>query len=70
MITFKLNGKQVQAEAGQTILQVARQYNVHIPTLCYHRALTPAGACRLCTVEVFDGRRRRLVTSCNYPDDR
>jgi heterodisulfide reductase subunit A len=67
MITFKLNGKQVQAEEGQTILQVARQYNVHIPTLCYHRALTPAGACRLCTVEVFDGRRSRLVTSCNYP---
>ena len=67
MITFKLNEKQVKAEEGQTILEVAQKYNVHIPTLCYHKALTPAGACRLCTVEVFDGRRSRLVTACNYP---
>lgn len=67
MITFKLNGTEVMAQEGQTILEVAQQYNVYIPTLCYHKALTPAGACRLCTVEVFDGRRSRLVTSCNYP---
>ena len=67
MITFKLDGRQVEAEEGETILEVAQRYNVHIPTLCYHKALPPAGACRLCTVEVFDGRRTRLVTSCNYP---
>jgi heterodisulfide reductase subunit A len=67
MITFKLNGRQVEAEEDQTILEVAQKYNVEIPTLCYHKALSPAGACRLCTVEVFDGRRTRLVTSCNYP---
>lgn len=67
MITFKLDGRQVEAEEGQTILEVAQKYNIEIPRLCYHKALSPAGACRLCTVEVFDGRRRRLVTSCNYP---
>jgi len=67
MITFKIDGREVIGEEGQTILQVAQQYNVNIPTLCYHRALSPAGACRLCTVEVSDGRRSRLVTSCNYP---
>jgi len=67
MITFKLDGRQVEAEEGETILRVAQRYNVYIPTLCYHKALTPAGACRLCTVEIFDGRRTRLVTSCNYP---
>jgi heterodisulfide reductase subunit A len=67
MITLKINDREVVAEEGQTILQVAQQYNIDIPTLCYHRALSPAGACRLCTVEVFDGRRTRLVTSCNYP---
>jgi heterodisulfide reductase subunit A len=67
MITLKLNEKQVEAEEGQTILEVAQKYNVHIPTLCYHKALTPAGACRLCTVEISDGRRSRLVTACNYP---
>ncbi|MDY6953951.1 MAG: 2Fe-2S iron-sulfur cluster-binding protein, partial [Thermodesulfobacteriota bacterium] len=67
MITLKINDRKVVAEEGQTILQVAQQYNIDIPTLCYHTALSPAGACRLCMVEVFDGRRTRLVTSCNYP---
>jgi heterodisulfide reductase subunit A2 len=67
MITFKMNGKTVQGEEGQYILQVAQKYGVEIPTLCYHKALEPAGMCRLCTVEIFDGRRTRFVTSCNYP---
>jgi len=67
MITFKLNGKEVQGEPGQYILQVAETYGVEIPTLCHHKALEPAGMCRLCTVELFDGRRTRFVTSCNYP---
>ncbi len=67
MITFKLNGKTVQGEEGQYILQVAQKYGIEIPTLCHHKALEPAGMCRLCTVEMFDGRRTRFVTSCNYP---
>jgi heterodisulfide reductase subunit A2 len=67
MITFKLNGKTVQGEEGQYILQVAEKYGVDIPTLCHHKALEPAGMCRLCTVELFDGRRSRYVTACNYP---
>ena len=67
MITFKLNGKKVQGEEGQYILQVAEKYGVEIPTLCHHKALEPAGMCRLCTVELYDGRRTRFVTSCNYP---
>ncbi len=67
MITFKLNGSEVQGEEGQYVLQVAEKYGVEIPTLCHHKALEPAGMCRLCTVEIFDGRRTRYVTACNYP---
>ncbi|MCP4150515.1 MAG: 2Fe-2S iron-sulfur cluster binding domain-containing protein, partial [bacterium] len=67
MITFKLNGNKVQGEEGEYILQVAERCGVEIPTLCHHKALEPAGMCRLCTVELFDGRRSRFVTSCNYP---
>ena len=67
MITFKLNGREVQGEEGQSILQVAEKYGVEIPTLCHHKALEPAGMCRLCTVELFDGRKTRFVTACNYP---
>ncbi len=67
MITFKIDGQTVQGEQGQYILQVAEKYGIPIPTLCHHKALEPAGMCRLCTVELFDGRRTRFVTACNYP---
>ena len=67
MVTFKLNGKEVQGEDGQYIKEVAEKYGVDIPTLCHHKALEPAGMCRICTVELFDGRRTKFVTACNYP---
>ena len=67
MITFKLNGKTVQGEEGQYVIQVAEKYGITIPTLCHHKALDPAGMCRICTVEMFDGRRTKYVTACNYP---
>lgn len=67
MVNITLDGKKVEAEKGATILQVAESNGIHIPTLCYHEAVEPAGLCRLCTVEIFDGRRTRFVTACNYP---
>ena len=67
MITFKINDKEVQGEEGQYILDVAKKAGIKIPTLCHHEALEPAGMCRLCTVELFDGRRTKFVTACNYP---
>ncbi len=67
MITFKINDKEVQGEEGQYILEVAQKAGIKIPTLCHHEALEPAGMCRLCTVELFDGRRTKFVTACNYP---
>ncbi|MCK4794828.1 MAG: (2Fe-2S)-binding protein, partial [Desulfobacteraceae bacterium] len=67
MITFKLNGKEVQGEEGQYVLQVAEKYGVEIPTLCHHKALEPAGMCRLCTVLVSQGSWSKFVTACNYP---
>lgn len=68
MVNLTINGLRVQAEEGQTILEVARDFlGINIPTLCYLEGLTPYGACRLCTVEVDEGRRTRLVTSCTYP---
>jgi heterodisulfide reductase subunit A len=67
MISFTLNGKTVQGKEGQYLLQVAEEYGVEIPTLCHHKALEPAGMCRLCTVEMHYGGRIRYVTACNYP---
>jgi bidirectional [NiFe] hydrogenase diaphorase subunit len=67
MLTLTLNGREVQAEPGETILQVARREGVPIPTLCDHEGVEPASVCRLCLVELSDGRRSRLVTACSYP---
>jgi predicted molibdopterin-dependent oxidoreductase YjgC len=55
-VNITLNGKALQVEPGQTILQVARQNDVIIPTLCYHKDLSPTGNCRMCVVEVKNWR--------------
>ncbi len=52
IITFKIDDKDVSAVAGQTILEVARENDIGIPTLCFLKGLTPIGACRICLVEV------------------
>ena len=67
MVKFTLNGKEVEAEKGKTILEVANSEHVSIPTLCHHKALEPYGACRLCTVEVTEGKRSKLVSACTFP---
>jgi heterodisulfide reductase subunit A len=67
MISFTLNGKTVQGKEGEYLLKVAEEHGIEIPTLCHHKALEPAGMCRLCTVEMHYGRRVRYVTACNYP---
>jgi len=67
MVTLTIDGVKVQAEEGTTLLEVAKFYGIDIPTLCYNDELTAYGACRLCTVEVDDGRRTRMVASCLYP---
>jgi bidirectional [NiFe] hydrogenase diaphorase subunit len=66
MVTLTIDGREVQAEEGTTILEVARENNIHIPTLCYHEEITPYGACRLCLVEVARNGKGKLVASCLY----
>jgi NADH dehydrogenase/NADH:ubiquinone oxidoreductase subunit G len=65
-IPFTLNGESVTAAPGETVLSVAKRHGIKIPTLCHHDSLTPQGACRLCVVEVWWGKRSKLVTSCIY----
>lgn len=67
MIDLKINDKKVRAIEGSTILAIARKMNISIPTLCYHPDLSPYGGCRLCVVEIKDGKESRIVTSCNFP---
>ena len=67
MITFKMNGLDVQAEEGWTILETAKFYGLEIPTLCYNEGLSPFGGCRLCLVEIGVEPKTKLVSSCTYP---
>jgi NADH dehydrogenase/NADH:ubiquinone oxidoreductase subunit G len=67
MVTFMLNGAQVQADPNWSLLEAIRFYGVHIPTLCYDEGLTPYGVCRLCVVELGSGNRTKLVASCVHP---
>jgi NADH dehydrogenase/NADH:ubiquinone oxidoreductase subunit G len=64
MINFTINDKKLQVEEGKTILEVALAEGIKIPTLCYHKELTPYGSCRLCLVEVVGGGRPGLVAAC------
>ena len=65
LINLKIDGKDIAARAGQTILDVARENDIYIPTLCYLAGTTKAGACRVCLVEVEGARS--LVASCCMP---
>jgi coenzyme F420-reducing hydrogenase beta subunit len=66
-VTITIDGKEVKAPEGTTVLNVARQLGIDIPTLCYHAEVSAFGACRLCSVEVTKNGRTKVVTSCNYP---
>ncbi len=64
-IQVTLNGKAIEAQPGTTILDLAAQQDISIPTLCFHKDLSPTGACRMCVVEV--AKSRTLVASCHTP---
>ncbi len=67
MITLKINGLNVSVEKGSTLLEAARFIGFPIPTLCHMDGLSPYGACRLCVVEIGEGPKAKLVSSCTYP---
>ena len=63
-INLKINGIAVTAPKGTTILEAARLAHIEIPTLCFLKEINEIGACRICIVELKNGK---LVTSCVYP---
>jgi NADH dehydrogenase/NADH:ubiquinone oxidoreductase subunit G len=67
MINLTINGLNVSVEEGSTLLEAAQFLGFPIPTLCHMEGLSPYGACRLCVVEIGEGEKTRLVSSCTYP---
>lgn len=66
-IHLKIDGREIEAVQGATILDTARREGITIPTLCHHEALEPYGACRICVVEVEAGGRKGLAAACVRP---
>ncbi len=64
-VNIKINGVNVSAKKGQTILEAARNVEIRIPTLCYLKNINEIGACRICVVEVKG--KKNLVASCVTP---
>ena len=64
-VKLKINGREVDAPKGSTILEAARLAGIQIPTLCYMRNLNEIGACRICVVEIKGARNN--VAACAYP---
>jgi len=65
LISARIDGELIAAREGQTILEAAREHNRHIPTLCHLEGLKPAGACRVCMVELAGSQR--MVPACTTP---
>jgi len=64
-IPLNVNGRNIGAEKGETILSALNRHGMHVPTICSMKGLSPSGACRMCVVEV-EGREN-LVPSCSFP---
>jgi len=65
--TIVMDGRPVKVTAGQTILQVARQNGVDIPTLCYLEKCGPLNTCQVCLVKLAGNGPGRLAPSCATP---
>lgn len=65
-VTFTLNGREVSAEPGESLLKVAQREGFDVPHLCYKDGLEPAGNCRACMVEI-QGERVLAPSCCRYP---
>jgi len=66
-ILIQIDGKQVSAKEGTTVLEAAEGAGISIAKLCHHEKLVPYGGCRLCIVEAGSGNSSKLVVSCVYP---
>jgi len=64
-VKLTINNKTIEARKGQSVLEAAHENGITIPTLCYHKDLSPVGSCRLCMVEVegWGGQ----VAACTTP---
>lgn len=63
-VTLTIDGKEVKAPVGSTVLEAAKSAGINIPTLCYLKDINEIGACRMCIVDVG---ARSFQAACMYP---
>ena len=66
-LLIQIDGREVSARAGATILEAAQSVGISIPTLCHHQKLEPYGGCRICSVEIDSRGRTSVVAACLFP---
>ncbi|MGG7606499.1 formate dehydrogenase subunit alpha [Massilia sp. BKSP1R2A-1] len=66
VVTFELNGREVQALAHETLIEVAAREGIEVPRLCYKEGFEAVGNCRSCMVEI-DGERVLAPSCCRHP---
>ena len=64
-VTITIDGREVKAQSGQTVMEAAKTVGIDIPVLCHHPAVAPIGACRMCLVEIE--KQRALQPACTFP---
>ncbi len=62
-VKIKIDGMELMAKQGQSVVEAAREYGIDIPTLCDFKSLIPAGTCRICSVKVGG----RVTSGCTTP---
>ncbi len=65
MVKMTIDGNEVEAGAGMTVLQACEQIGIEIPRFCYHERLSVAGNCRMCLVSME--RAPKPIASCGMP---
>lgn len=67
IMNIKIDGKYYKGKEGETLLELAKRKKIEIPSLCHKKGFEGLGRCRLCLVEVKEGKRTKIVSSCVYP---
>ena len=66
-VSVEINGHTIEANPGELVIEAAERNGVHIPRFCYHNRMRPVGMCRMCLVEIDQGRGPALSPSCMIP---
>ena len=65
MPKIKVNGQEIEASPGKTLIEVLKDHGTDVPHFCWHPGLKPHGNCRMCLVKVSNSRK--LEVACTYP---